>query len=267
MNYDEQNIQPLTFSDLVEQFAACGVSKGQIISVHTSLSKLGWVIGGAETLIRALFELVSPEGTLMMPSQTWKNLDPSKGVHWEQPESWWPLIRENWPAFDKNITPAIGMGTVAEMFRTWPGTVRSDHPSRSFAANGKHADYLVKDHDLENIFGKGSPLDKLYELGGHILLIGVGHEKNTSLHLAETRAEYPGKKYVKESSAIMINGERQWVDYNALDVDDGDFITLGDAYEKEFSIPRHKIGNGEMRFLQQAPLVNWAVKWMEQNRK
>lgn len=72
--------------------------------------------------------------------------------------------------------------------RTWPGARRSDHPARSFAAVGKHAEYLTGNHDLSHIFGQNSPLDKLYELDGYVLLIGVGHDKNTSLHLAETRA-------------------------------------------------------------------------------
>ena len=60
------------------------------------------------------------------------------------------------------------MGKIAEMFRLWPGAVRSEHPARSFAAFGANAEYLVKDHDLSNIFGKGSPLDKLYNLDGYV---------------------------------------------------------------------------------------------------
>nr|WP_297201924.1 AAC(3) family N-acetyltransferase [uncultured Flavonifractor sp.] len=59
------------------------------------------------------------------------------GVHWEIAEADWPKIRAIWPAYDKDITPTNTMGAVAEMFRRWPGTVRSDHPVRSFAVNGK----------------------------------------------------------------------------------------------------------------------------------
>lgn len=261
----ENNIKPVTYEQLVEQFAACGVSEGQNISVHTSLSKLGWVVGGPETVIRALIHLVGPTGTLMMPAQTWKNLDPSKGVHWEQPEEWWPLIRENWPAYDKDVTPAIGMGAVAEMFRTWPGTVRSDHPARSFCARGPQAEYLVADHDLEIIFGEGSPLDKLYELDGRILLIGVGHDKNTSLHLAETRADFT-KRYVEENSAVIRNGKREWISYNTLDVDDEDFIRLGEDFEKEKGIVPCKVGMADVRLLSQRELVDYAASWFFNNR-
>ncbi|PRR81635.1 aminoglycoside N(3)-acetyltransferase [Clostridium vincentii] len=257
----------LTKKDLIQQFKSCGVAEGQTIFVHTSLKKLGFVVGGAETLIRALLEIVGKEGTLMMPSQTWKNRDPSTGVHQEAPEEWWPIIRQNWPAYDKEVTPSITMGIVAEMFRKWPGAKRTNHPARSIAAVGKHSEYITKEHDLSNIFGENSPLDKLYKLDGYVLLIGVGYEKNTSLHLAETRANFSSKKFKDESSAIMIDGERKWVLYSTQAVNDEDFVRLGSEYDKEKNIKVHKVGNAEVRFIKQKPMVDWVVKWMERNRK
>ena len=179
--------------DILSALSEVGVCNGQTIMVHTSLSSLGFVCGGAQVIIEALLETVGTEGTIMMPTQSWKNLDPATGVQWEEPENWWQLIRENWPAYNKDITPTNTMGTVAEMFRKWPGTLRSDHPARSVAAWGKHAEYLTSAHDLSNIFGDGSPIGKLYEQDGLVLLIGVGYDKNTSLHLADVRASYPGK--------------------------------------------------------------------------
>lgn len=259
--------RPLTLADLIKQFRSCGVADGQTICVHTSLSKVGWVVGGAETVIRALLHVVGPTGTLMMPSQTWKNIDPSRGVHGDIPQEWWPVIREHWPAYDPEVTPAEGMGVVAEMFRKWPGAKRSMHPARSFAAVGTNAEFLVQDHDLSNIFGEGSPLGKLYDLDGHILLIGVDHSKNTSLHLAETRANYPGKHAEEESSAMIVDGQRKWVTYKTLAVQDEDFAQLGDEYEAEKNIPRHCVGEAEIRFLRQRPFIDWAVAWMEKNRK
>jgi aminoglycoside 3-N-acetyltransferase len=264
---NNENRVILTKEDLIKGFRECGVADGQAIFVHCSLSKLGFVVGGAETVIRALLEIVGEEGTLMMPSQTWKNLDPSKGVHWEEPKEWWDIIRQNWPAYDKAVTPTLTMGAVAEMFRSWPGVKRSDHPARSVAAVGKYAEFLTKDHDLSNIFGENSPVDKLYQLDGNILLIGVGYDKNTSLHLAETRANFKGKKFTDESSAVMVNGKREWVTYNTQDVDDSDFTLLGEIYDKENNIVVNKIGNADVRFMRQKPLVDWAVEWMEKNRK
>ncbi|MUT66482.1 aminoglycoside N(3)-acetyltransferase [Paenibacillus sp. NEAU-GSW1] len=256
----------LTRADLVDQFRSCGVAPGQTLFVHTSLSKLGFVVGGAETFIRALLDIVGEEGTLMMPAQTWKNLDPSTGVHWEEPMEWWPILREHWPAYDKAVTPAIGMGVVAEMLRSWPGAHRSDHPARSVAAVGKHAEHLTADHGLSNIFGEGSPVDKLYKLDGHILLVGVGHDKNTSLHLAETRAQFASKKWANESSAIQTAEGRKWVTYETQAVDDVDFVQLGDEYERETGLVVHKVGDAEVRLLAQRPFVDWATAWMEKNR-
>ncbi|THF84257.1 aminoglycoside N(3)-acetyltransferase [Cohnella fermenti] len=256
----------LTKEELIRHFRSCGVAEGQTLIVHASLSKLGYVIGGAETLIRALLEIVGEEGTLTMPSQTWKNLDPSAGVHWELPPEAWPVVREHWPAYDKEVTPAIGMGVTAEMLRKWPGARRSDHPARSFAAVGKHSEFITAHHDLCNIFGEGSPLDKLYRLDARILLIGVGYEKNTSLHLAETRAGFPGKRFSTESSAIAVNGERRWVAYETQEVLDDDFARLGAEYDEERSIKVCRIGSADVRLLEQRSLVDWAVAWMERNR-
>jgi len=252
--------------DIKQAFRQIGLTPGKTVMVHCSLSSLGYVCGGAQVVIEALTETVTESGTIMMPSQSWKNLDPASGVHWEEPENWWPMIRENWPAYDKRITPTNTMGAVAEMFRQWPGTLRSDHPARSVAAWGKFAQYLTEGHDLSNIFGDGSPIGKLYELDGYVLLIGVGYDKNTSLHLADARATYPGKHTVFESSAIMENGRRVWKTYETLYVDGADFEDIGRAFESECEVSTVSLGNGAIRLMRQRDLVDFAVKWIEANR-
>ena len=253
--------------DVLNALTALGVKNGQTIMVHTSLSSLGFVCGGPQIIIEALLETVGEEGTIMMPAQSWKNLDPSTGVHWEEPEVWWPIIRENWPAYHKDITPTNTMGAVAEMFRKWPGTLRSDHPARSVAANGKHAQYLTADHDLSNIFGEGSPIGKLYELDAFVLLIGVGYDKNTSLHLADVRATYPGKHNSTEFSAVIENGERVWKQYDTLFVDGEDFVKIGKDFERVYHISKTVLGNGMLTFMRQRELVDFAVEWIEKNRR
>lgn len=253
--------------EVLDAFAKVGVKKGQTIIVHTSLSQLGFVCGGAQVIIEALLESVGEEGTIVMPTQSWKNLDPSTGVHWEEPEEWWQIIRDNWPAYRKEITPTNTMGAVAEMFRTWPGTIRSEHPARSVAACGKYAEFLTEDHDLSNIFGEGSPIGKLYELDAQVLLIGVGYDKNTSIHLADVRAEYPGKHNCTEYSAIMEDGKRVWKAYDTLFVDGEDFEDIGNAFEKEGKVCKESLGNGMVTFMRQRDIVDFAVKWIEQNRK
>lgn len=252
--------------DIVKALKEAGVQQGQTIMVHTSLSSLGYVCGGAQPVIEALLECVGEEGTIMMPTQSWKNLDPSAGVHWEEPQEWWQTIRENWPAYDKDITPTNTMGVVAEMFRKWPGTLRSDHPARSVAACGAKAAYLTEHHDLSNIFGADSPIDKLYQLDGYVLLIGVGYDKNTSIHLADVRAKYPGKHLVQESSAMKINGKRVWKTYETLYVDGEDFSQIGAAFEQTHQVAKVTLGNGTLTFMRQRELVDFAVQWIEKNR-
>lgn len=253
--------------DIMEAFNKLGVAKGQTIEVHTSLSSIGFVCGGAQMVIEALLESVGEEGTIMMPTQTWKNLDPTTGVHWEEPEEWWQIIRDNWPAYDKKITPTNTMGAVAEMFRQWKGTLRSDHPARSVAAWGKYAEYITENHDLSNIFGEGSPIGKIYELDGYVMLIGVGYDKNTSIHLADVRAEYPGKHNCTEYSAVKENGERVWKAYDTLFVDGEDFEQIGEAFEMAYPVQKITLGNATVRFMKQRDIVDFAVKWIEENRK
>ena len=252
--------------DIVKAFRNVGLKKDDVVMVHTSLKSMGYVCGGAQTVIEALIEVVGENGTIMMPTQSWKNLDPTTGVHWEIDESQWQIIRDNWPAYDKNITPTNTMGAVAEMFRQWDGSVRSDHPARSVCAWGKYADYLTKNHDVSNIFGDGSPLSRLYDLNGKVLLIGVGYDKNTSIHLADARAQYPGKHDCIEHSAIMEDGKRVWKSYSTLFVDGEDFEDIGEAFEKEHAISEAMIGNAVIKLMSQRDVVDFSVKWIEENR-
>lgn len=253
--------------DIVHVLKKAGIYPGQTLMVHTSLSSLGFVCGGAQTVIEALLECVGDEGTIMMPAQSWKNLDPEAGVHWEEPEEWWQTIRDHWPAYQKEITPTNTMGAVAEMFRRWPGALRSDHPARSVAALGKYAEYLTENHDLSNIFGDGSPIGRLYELDGSVLLIGVGFDKNTSLHLADARAEYPGKHLSTEHSAVLVNGKREWISYETLYVDGEDFVEIGSAFEHQGGTVRMPLGNSSICLMRQRELVDFAVAWIQKNRR
>lgn len=262
----QNNSSPLTIARLSEEFADCGLNAGQTVIVHTSMKKLGWVCGGAETVIRALLERLGSSGTLVMPTHTTDNTDPSSWENPPIPQSWWQIVRQNQPAFNPAITPTRGLGVIPELFRTFPGARRSNHPILSFAALGSRAETIVADHALEEGLGDRSPLGQLYDLDGYILLLGVGHESNTSLHLAEYRARFPGKQYFQQGTAMLVNGARQWVEFETLELDAEDFERLGTAYEAEQHISPCRIGNAEVRLLKQRPLVDWAVQWIQEHR-
>ena len=104
-------------------------------------------------------------------------------------------------------------------------------------------------------------------MDGYVLLLGVGYDKNTSLHLADVRAEYPGKHDSTEYSAIMENGRRVWKEYRTLYVDGEDFEEIGEAFEKACSVSKVTLGNGTITLMKQRELVDFAVEWIEKNRK
>ena len=259
-------MKPVMKNEIIDALRVVGLTAGDAVMVHTSLSNIGYVCGGAQTIIEALIDVVGEEGTIIIPTQSWKNLDPETGVHWDVDEQYWDLIRQHWPAYDKNITPTNTMGAVAEMFRKWPGAVRSDHPARSVAAWGKHAKYLTAKHDLCDIFGDESPVGKLYKLDGKVLLLGVDYDKNTSIHLADVRAEYKSKHNTIEHSAVLENGQRVWKAYETLFVDGEDFIEIGEAFEKEHVVNMAELGSATIRCMSQRELVDFAVNWIQENR-
>jgi aminoglycoside 3-N-acetyltransferase len=261
-----QTDYPLTALSLAEQLHGCGMRPGQTVLVHMAMSRLGWVIGGAEAVIQALLAAVGPEGTLMMPTHSTNNTDPAEWQHPPIPESWWGLVRDHTPAFNPATTPTRLMGAVPELFRTWPGAVRSHHPVTSFAALGPNAGYLTDDHALEEDTGNRSPVGRLYELDGHVLLLGVTHWNNTSLHLAEARASYRGKRNIRSGSAIMVDGARRWVEYETLATYADDFGEIGQAFDSAHQLAVNQIVRAEARFFRQRALVDFAVAWMERHR-
>ena len=252
--------RPATASSLARQLAALGVEAGQVVIVHASLSRLGWVVGGATAVVQALEDVVGPEGTLVMPSHTTALTDP---CHWENPpvpESWWQKIRDSLPAFDPRRTPSAHMGAIAELFRTEPGVVRSNHPVGSFTARGPLAEEIVCTHPLEDAFGECSPLGRLYDLGASVLLLGVGHDNNTSLHLAEARAR---DDWRPQGSPVMKDGVRVWATYNERLHDSEEFPAIAADYKAAGQpIQEGPIGAGQATLTPVMPLIDFAVAWM-----
>jgi aminoglycoside 3-N-acetyltransferase len=259
---------PPTVTSLSADFRRLGVTPGMTLIVHSSLKAVApWVIGGAQAVILALENVLGPAGTLVMPTHSNALSDPANWQHPPVPESWWATIREEMPPFMPDLTVTREMGIVPETFRKQNGVLRSNHPQTSFAAWGKQAALITAAHALESSLGEQSPLARIYDLGGHVLLLGVGHGNNTSLHLAEYRASFPHKRLTSGSAPVLIEGERRWVTFDELVINDEDFVQIGaDFTEATGLVQRGMVGQATTLLMPQRPLVDFAVRWMEKNR-
>jgi aminoglycoside 3-N-acetyltransferase len=159
--------QPIAMSELTAQLRALGIREGGVLVMHTSFSKIGPVENGPLGLIGALQAVLGPNGTLVMPSMT----------------------DDDDRAFDAQRAPCFGMGIVADIFWRMPSVLRSDSP-HAFAAVGPEAARITSDHPLDVPHGLNSPVGRVYELDGQVLLLGIGHDANTTIHLAERWRAY-----------------------------------------------------------------------------
>jgi len=257
----EKTEKPITKTSLVKDLEKLNL-EGEIVIVHSALSKLGWVCGGAVALIEALQEVITEKGTLVMPAHSGDYSEPKYWGNPPVPEAWYQTIRAEMPAYRAEVTPTRGLGLTPEIFRKFPGVVRSNHPCLSFAAWGKKAKYITADHKLDYALGDNSPLARIYERKGKVLLIGVGHDSNTSLHLAEYRAEHDLRIKIFGSS-ILKNGKNVWTQYQDIEFNDDLFPAIGKEYESKYEYSRAEIGLTEAKLFKQKEIVDFAVNWLE----
>lgn len=257
---------PITKDILMKDLRKIGIQAGDNVIVHSSMSKIGWIVGGVITVINALMEVLTEEGTLVMPTMS-GNTDPANWNYPAVPADWIPIIRQERPPYDPAITPTRSMGRIPELFRTLPNVVRSNHPQSSFSAWGKHAEEIVSEYKIESSFGHVSPLRKVYDLNGKILLLGVHHSSNTSLHYAEVKAELPNFPMETQGAAILENGKRIWKSWKEMKYDADDFEKIGLAYEKTINYQTINIGLAESRLIFSKDIIGFAVNWLREHRK
>ncbi|NAZ82263.1 aminoglycoside N(3)-acetyltransferase [Kineococcus sp. R8] len=225
------------------------------VIVHSSLSSLGRVTGGAAAVADSLVHAVGEQGTVVVPAFTPQVADPdpsAAGVADEQVRA----RRAAVPVFTADLPSPVG--AIAEAVRCRPGAVRSRHPQASVAAVGARAAEVVADQPWRFAIGPGSPFARLLDLDAHILLIGVGHDRNSFLHHAESLTARPRLKLRR--FPMLLDGERVW--WETLDVgDDGGvhFPVVGAEYERAAGITATTLGAARVVLLPARSFVAYAT--------
>jgi len=240
----------VTWKELAEGLRELGLESGSIVLVHSSLSSFGYVVGGAEAVIKALLMVVGEDGTVLVPTLTGSIMD----------------CPENPPIF--SLDKPCWTGKIPEKFRKMPGAVRSLHPTHSVAAIGPEAEQLLKGHEeCETPCGECSPYVRLARLGGYILFLGVTLDSNTTFHAAEELAEvrYHLQPEPVRSRIILPHGEK--VVEGRIHAY-GTPRAFGDMEEKlhaEGILVRGKIGRATVRLVKANEMLDYTVKLLKKD--
>lgn len=218
---------------LKNQLESMGLRASDTVLVHSSMKAIGDVEGGADTVLDALMEYFA-EGLLLLPTHTWAQMS------------------EDHPLYYPDNEPSC-VGILTNLFRKREGVVRSLHPTHSIAAFGKNAaEYIKGEEKCNTPCTPGGCYDRLRSVGGKILLIGVGHEKNTFIHSVEEVLNVPNRLTDKplELYIKMPDGNSRKVymrkHYNAQQPHiSEDFVKLNDAFYEKQVAKKTAFGNAE----------------------
>lgn len=201
---DERGRDTALVMTLESDLRRLGIVSGDVVMVHASMRAVG---GRAEDVVSALLSSVGGEGCVFAY------------VDFESSDD--PLV------FDRDTSPAAkDHGVLAEVVRKWPGAVRSTNPGASIAAIGGRAEWLTADHPMHYGYGPRSPLAKLVEVSGKVLLLGSHFDHVTLLHHAEHLADLPNKRVVRYP--VRVGAEV--ITIEELDTSEGVVDGMPEAY-------------------------------------
>ena len=245
--------------------------------VHCRMSALGWVAGGAESVVRALLDALGPDGTLMAYTG-WQD-EPPDDLDALDDETRRIYLEEH-PAYDPQVALARrDHGRVPEALRTWPGARHSGHPEAGVTVVGPLAETLTAGHPYDDAYGAGTPYARLVELGGLVAVLGAPLDTVTLVHHAEAVVEVPDKRRVSYGMPVMVGnpGERLWRTFSDIDTADGALPyerVLGEEDYIEHIVRSAlaagvgwigPVGEGKAYLFDARGLVEHAVGWIERN--
>lgn len=234
-------------NELLKELRELNVESGDLLCVHSSYKSIGAVKGGADTVIKSLLDAVGGSGTLLFPAFTFY------------------LLNEENPVFNVAESPSC-VGYLSEYFRRNYATGRSIHLSHSYSACGRYADELLT-HDLGiTPCGIESPLGKLMQMGGKILMIGCGYNTLTAAHVAEEimKTPYvrfkdnPGARYCKDGVLYPLPSKTVYPFHY-------DFERLALYLEKAGAVKYGKFGAAATMLISGSGLLETACKLLEKD--
>jgi aminoglycoside 3-N-acetyltransferase len=264
-------------SELAAGIRAIGVAEGDVVFVHTSMRSLGWVVGGAESVVNALLDAVGPHGTVAAVA-SWSDI-PLRMDEWEPARR--RAYLEEMPGFDPEHSEANPLyGRLPERLRSWPGSRKSAHPDQRVIAVGARAEWLTESHPLNDSFGPGTPFARLVEAGGLVLMLGAPLRSLTLLHHAEALADLPGKRRRTYALPFASPGGTEWRQLHDIDVEYGPFPYAdavrggSDPLEGIAAMARSALAVGigergmvagaESHLFPAAALIRSAMTWLEE---
>jgi aminoglycoside 3-N-acetyltransferase len=230
----------VTLDRLAEDLRVLGLGKGDRVALHSSLKSLGFVLGGPETVVRSLVEVVGPEGTILMP-----------------------VFSRPAPRFSVAESPSR-TGLVTETFRRMPGIVRSPHPTHSVAVWGDRALEIVAGHEKASGLGADSPFHRLAEMGGLVVLLGCDSRSSSIIHVAEAIAGvpylsvfYPG--YDIAMTVVYPDGRERVVEPRENPGDSSAFLVVEEELRRRGLIREGSVGQARAMVMKGSDVIETAL--------
>ena len=249
--------------DITADLPSLGFEPGNGLFVHSSLSKIGYVSGGPRGLIEALVRAVGPNGLIGMPGFSRDADDPVEQLGIGVDPAQHADIRRQVPGFDRMRSNVRQNGAVPKAFKRWPGVVRSHHPTSSVLLFGRDAEAMAAKYaPLGWATGPDTPWGRLSERQAmKILLTGIGWNRCSALHAAESVAEHK-----RETIRKFKNGsgaDARWTEAPDVANDLGTLSPrVGKAWERQGGVRIGKIGEADSRLTDYDPLLIFASEWI-----
>ena len=234
-------MKTVTREEILYSLKQMGIREGDVLLVHSGLSSIGHVEGGADSVIDALCEAVGSQGTIVMSTLT----------GWFKP-------------FDAPSSPSA-VGKISEVFRRRPGVLRSLHPVHSVAALGRYAAEITAGHeDCPTGCGEGTPYLKLRELGSKVMLLGVDMDRNTIMHSLEELIDAKYLRTLEICAPTYLPGEEKFT-LRKFPPGHRDFLNMTPVLRRADSMVEGVIGSACVKVVDIRKLFEIALPILQEN--